>query len=47
MLDIMIALEILGKGMLGIFIALSIIYCSIIILVKLFPTKPSEEESNN
>jgi hypothetical protein len=41
--NIMNAIEILGKGMFGIFAALSIIYFAIIGLVKMFPSKPDEK----
>ena len=47
MSDIMIALDILIKGMFGIFIALSIIYFGIIGLVKMFPSKPDEKTEQN
>lgn len=39
---IIVALQIMGKGMLGIFIALAIIYLFTILLNKLFPEKKKE-----
>ncbi len=39
---ILVALQIMGKGMLGIFIALAIIYLFTILLNKLFPEKKKE-----
>lgn len=38
------ALEIMGKGMAGIFIALTIIYLFIVTLTKLFPEKKESKE---
>lgn len=45
--EIINALFIMGKGMLGIFVALSIIYLFTISLTKLFPPKEENEEKNN
>lgn len=39
---IIVALEVMGKGMLGIFIALTIVYLFTIALTKLFPVKKEE-----
>ena len=39
---ILVALQIMGKGMMGIFIALAIIYLFTILLNKLFPEKKKE-----
>lgn len=39
------ALEVMGKGMLGIFIALTIVYGFVLALTKFCPVK--EEESEN
>ena len=36
------ALEVMGKGMLGIFIALAIVYLSVLLLNKLFPEKKKD-----
>jgi len=40
--DIITALIIMGKGMLGIFIALTIIYLFVLLLNKVFPEKKKE-----
>jgi hypothetical protein len=37
--DVFNALEIMAKGMSGIFISLSLIYILVILLMKLFPAK--------
>ena len=37
------ALEMMGKGMLGIFVALFVIYLAVIALKKLFPPKEDEQ----
>lgn len=42
--DIAQALEVMGKGMLGIFTALAIVYLFTILLIKIFPEKPQEKE---
>lgn len=47
MSEIMIAIDILLKGMFGIFVALSVIYFAIIGLVKMFPSKPDEKTEQN
>lgn len=39
---IITALEIMGKGMLGIFIALTLVYLFVLLLNKLFPEKKKE-----
>ena len=36
-------LEMMGKGMLGIFVALFVIYLAVIVLKKLFPPKEEEQ----
>lgn len=43
---IIIALEVMGKGMLGIFIALSIIFGMIMLLTKVFPPKAGENKDS-
>ena len=45
--DIINALFIMGKGMLGIFIALSIIYLFTVLLTKLFPPKEEAKDIDN
>lgn len=44
--DIAVALEVMAKGMAGIFIALSILYGFVIGLIKIFPEDPKEVESD-
>lgn len=41
---IIAALEIMGKGMLGIFISLSVIFLFVILLIKIFPEKKFDDE---
>lgn len=41
---IITALEIMGKGMLGIFLSLSIIFLFVTLLIKLFPEKITVDE---
>ena len=43
---IMQALGIMGQGMLGIFIALSIIYIFIVVLTKALPRKSKKKQKN-
>ena len=38
------ALGMMGKGMLGIFIALFVIYMAVIVLKKVFPVKNNDEQ---
>lgn len=45
--DLIQALEVMGKGMFGIFAALSIVYFFILILVKVFPVKEDKTETPN
>ena len=40
--NVMAGLEVMGKGMLGIFIALAIVYLSVLLLNKLFPEKKKD-----
>jgi hypothetical protein len=40
--NVMAGLEVMGKGMLGIFIALAIIYLAVLLLNKLFPEKKKD-----
>ncbi|MHB1483275.1 MAG: OadG-related small transporter subunit [Saccharofermentanales bacterium] len=43
---IIAALEIMGKGMIGIFISLSIIFLFVTLLIKIFPEKIVSVEEN-
>ncbi len=49
--NVMNGLIVMGKGMLGIFIALAIVYLSVLLLNKLFPEKKrnaaAESEGND
>ncbi len=45
--DIVTALVIMGKGMLGIFIALTFVYLFVVVLNKLFPEKKKKIEESN
>lgn len=45
--DITQALEVMGKGMLGIFTALAIVYLFTIALIKIFPEKVQKEETED
>lgn len=45
--QIIMALEVMGKGMIGIFIALSIVYFFVLALVKFFPVKKQVNEDEN
>ena len=40
--NVMAALAVMGKGMLGIFIALAIVYLTVLLLNKLFPEKKKD-----
>lgn len=40
--NVVIALKVMGQGMFGIFIALSIIYGMVLLLTKVFPPKEGE-----
>lgn len=45
--EILVALEIMGKGMAGIFIALTVVYIFVLLLVKTFPVKKQVENNEN
>lgn len=42
--DLVQALQVMGKGMLGIFIALAVVYTLIVVLVKVFPVKEESKD---
>lgn len=44
--NILVALEVMGKGMLGIFLALGIVYLFTLLLTKLFPEKKKPADDN-
>jgi len=47
MVDFIEALKVMGKGMLGIFIALTIVYLFVLLLTKVFPADKENADTEN
>lgn len=47
MVDFIEALKVMGKGMLGIFIALTVVYLFVLLLTKAFPADKENADTEN
>ncbi|NLO39492.1 MAG: OadG family protein [Ruminiclostridium sp.] len=47
MSDISLGLQLMGYGLVGVFVVLILFYFMILLMMKVFPYRPENEEQNN